>query len=135
MVEQQQRQQASRAPALDLDVRDLIEHLLENIDRVRERQASLARRLNETLQSGSHVERWGLEPVNVVALRRAWHEFISTGGVTADDWRAFCLGEKISTQLIKAPIKTKRHLRLISQRVAQPRIRVHSRKPDPPEAA
>jgi hypothetical protein len=105
--------QRRSAPALDLDARDLILHLLESIDRVRERQHALARQLKETLEYGTHVERWDAEPVNVVALCRAWSEFVSAGGVTADDWRAFCRGGKIATP----PIKAKRHLRLISDRV------------------
>jgi hypothetical protein len=120
-------------PALDLDARDLIAHLLESIDRVRDRQDTLARRLKETLETGTHIDRWEAEPVNVGALRVAWNEFIALGGVSAEDWRAFCLGEKITTQPIKAPIKRKGHLRLIAQRATQPRLRI--RKPDPPEAA
>jgi hypothetical protein len=90
---------------------------MEKLESLIERHHLVAHELEFVIRTG-RGEYGDDEPVDVTQLNRVWNEFISQGGVTADDLRRFLAGEDLATG---STIKRK-HLRLVRCQPIRPLI-------------
>jgi hypothetical protein len=92
---------------------DIIVDLLNKIETLREHQNLLAWKLKHVLATGhggsGYEHHKPLSSAELAALRQVWDEFISQGGVSADDLKRYLQGQKISTF---TPVR-RRDLRLV----------------------